>query len=69
MNRPNVRSSTQHELILHLALSGHEPRTLARQFGVTEWTIKRCVARELRRQQRPYWKQLAGRAARAQGSP
>lgn len=62
MNRPHLRSSTQHDVIVDLALSGHEPRRLASQFGVTEWTIKRCVARALRRQQRPYWKQITSRA-------
>ncbi len=52
--------SVQRDAIVDLALSGHSPRALAGQFGMTEWTIKRWVARAHRRQQRPYWKQMSG---------
>ena len=48
-----------HEVILGLALSGQPPRELAGRFGVTEWTIKRWVARARRREQAPYWRQVA----------
>ena len=59
MDRPS-QISVPHEVILGLAMSGLEPRVLASQFGVTEWTIKRWVARARRREQRPYWRQVAG---------
>ena len=54
------KASVQRDLIMDLALAGHSPRTLAFQFGVTEWTIKRWIAHAYRRRQLPYWKDGPG---------
>ena len=48
----------QRELIVDLAFAGHAPRTLAIQFGVTEWTVKRWVAQARRRRGLPYWQRI-----------
>jgi transposase len=55
----------QRELILKLALSGHKPKALAGQFGVTEWTIRRWIAHARRRRQLPYWKVMAAQTGLA----
>jgi DNA-binding CsgD family transcriptional regulator len=39
----------QREQILVLALDGQSPQKLAKQFGVTEWTIRRWVGLVQRR--------------------
>ena len=54
----------QRDAILDLASSGHTPRALASQFGMTEWAIRRWVAQARRREQLPYWKQMAGAGSR-----
>ena len=59
MNRRN-QVSVQRDAILDLAFSGHTPGALASQFGMTEWAIRRWVAQARRREQLPYWKQMAG---------
>jgi hypothetical protein len=59
MSRRN-QIAMQRDAILDLAFSGHTPRALASQFGMTEWAIRRWVAQARRREQLPYWKQMAG---------
>ncbi len=54
------QNSVQRDAILDLASSGYTPRALASQFGMTEWAIRRWVAQARRREQLPYWKQMAG---------
>ena len=49
---------SQRQLVLDLALAGHKPRTLAAQYPVTEWTIKRWLAHARRRRQLPYWQHI-----------
>lgn len=46
------------QMVLELALAGHKPRTLATQYPVTEWTIKRWLAHARRRRQLPYWRHI-----------
>ena len=48
------------ERIVVLALGGQSPRTLAEQFGVPEWSIRRWLGHARRRQQSPYWRQING---------
>lgn len=59
MKTKSNRASAQRDEVLVLVLSGHSPRVLASQFGVTEWTIRRWVARAARRKHLPYWKRMA----------
>ena len=56
-SRDDYRS--HRKLVLDLALAGHKPRTLATQYPVTEWTIKRWLAHARRRRQLPYWQHIA----------
>lgn len=64
MTNRRQQISTQRDAILDLASSGHTPRALASQFGMTEWAIRRWVAQARRREQLPYWKQIAGAGSR-----
>ena len=57
-DRMSEKPSMQRELIVDLAFAGHAPRTLALQFGVTEWTVKRWVAQARRRRGLPYWQRI-----------
>ena len=57
-DRMSEKPSMQRELIVDLAFAGHAPRTLAIQFGVTEWTVKRWVAQARRRRGLPYWQRI-----------
>ena len=52
------KTSVQRELIVDMAFAGHAPRTLAIQFGVTEWTVKRWVAHARRRRGLAYWQRM-----------
>jgi hypothetical protein len=45
----SVDPMAQREQILVLALGGQPPQKLAKQFGVTEWTIRRWVGLVQRR--------------------
>jgi len=57
------KALVQRDEILDLVLAGHSPRTLAGQFGVTEWTIRRWVAHAQRRKHLPYWQQMTSGSA------
>jgi transposase len=48
----------ERDMILDLAAAGHSPRTLALQFGLTEWTIRRWMAHARRQAQLPYWRNM-----------
>jgi Helix-turn-helix domain len=65
MSRRN-QISVQREAILDLASSGHTPSALASRFGMTEWAIRRWVAQARRREQLPYWKQMANAGGRGE---
>jgi|SoimicmetaTmtLPA_FD_contig_31_19683864_length_332_multi_1_in_0_out_0_1 transposase-like protein len=62
MSRRN-EISMQRDAILDLAFSGHSPKALASQFGMTEWAIRRWIAQARRREQLPYWKQMNNNGA------
>ena len=62
-DRMSDKPSVQRELIVDMAFAGHAPRTLATQFGVAEWTVKRWVALARRRRALPYWQRAATTAS------